>query len=158
MTGRRLSSSLTFFWKVVLPVAWIAGIVASAASVFFVTPGKLGDPELESLKLGFVLASLVVAPALLWFATGLKRVTRDGPDLLVSNYRRELRIPVGEIRHVYQSWAVSPWRVVIDMRAPTELGSTFVFIPRFRDGLTHRALGGQHPVVEEIRAMCDAAR
>lgn len=158
MTGRRLSSSLTFFWKVVLPAAWIAGFVICAESVFFVSRGKAPDPGLQSLKWAFLLVSLVGAPALLWFATGLKRVTRDGPDLLVSNYRRELRIPVGEIRHVYQSWAVSPWRVVIDMRAPTELGSTFVFIPRFRDGLTHRALGGQHPVVEEIRAMCDAAR
>ena len=158
MTGRRLSSSLTFFSKVVLPLVWIAGFVLCAASVFFVSPGKARDPGLQSLKWAFLLVSLVGAPAFLWFAAGLKRVTRDGPDLLISNYRRELRVPVGEIRHVYQSWAVSPWRVVIEMRSPTELDSTFVFIPRFRDGLTHRALGGQHPVVEEIRAMCDAAR
>ena len=158
MTGRRLSSSLTFFGKVVLPLVWIAGFIVCATSVFFVSPGKAPDPGLQSLKWAFLLVSLVGAPAFLWFAAGLKRVTRDGPDLLVSNYRRELRVPVGEIRHVYQSWAVSPWRVVIEMRSPTELDSTFVFIPRFRDGLTHRALGGQHPVVEEIRAMCDAAR
>ena len=130
MTGRRLSSSLTFFWKVVLPVAWIAGFVLCAASVFFVSRGKAPDPLLQSLKWAFLLVSLVGAPTLLWFATGLKQVTRDGPDLLVSNYRRELRIPVGEIRHVYQSWAVTPWRVVIDMRSPTELGSTFVAIDR----------------------------
>ena len=155
---RRLSSALTFFWKVVLPLAWIAGIVASAASVFFVTPGKPRDPELESLKLAFVLASLVVAPIFLWFAAGLKRVRRAGADLLVSNYRRELRIPVVEIKQVYQSWAVLPWRVVIEMRGPTALGQTFVFVPRFRDGFPDRARGGRHPVVEEIRAMCDAAR
>ena len=40
MTGRRLSSSLTFFWKVVLPAIWIAEFVASAESVFFVSPRK----------------------------------------------------------------------------------------------------------------------
>lgn len=158
MTSRQLSSSLTFVWKVVLPVAWIAGIVASAASVFFVTPGKLGDPELESLKLGFVLASMVVAPIFVWLAAGLKRVRREGADLLVSNYWRELRIPVAEVKQVYQSWALMPWRVVIEMRAPTELGETFVFVPRIRDGIVHAALGGRHPVVEEIRVMCDAAR
>lgn len=158
MTGRRLSSALTFVWKVVLPVAWIAGFLACAVSWFFVPRGKPPDPELQSLKLTFLLLSLVGAPLFLWFAASLKRVTRDGADLLVSNYRRELRVPVADIKQVYQSWAVSPWRVVIEMRAPTELGAAFVFVPRFRDGLRHRALGGRHPVVEEIRAMCDAAR
>jgi hypothetical protein len=155
---RRLSSALTFFWKFVFPVIWVAGIVAVAQSVFFVTPGKPPDPDLESLKLTFVLASLVVAPVFLWFAAGLKRVRRAGADLLVSNYWRELRIPVAEIKQVRQSWAVMPWRVVIEMRAPTELGQTFAFVPRVRDGFRERARGGRHPVVEEIRAMCDAAR
>ena len=32
---RRLSSALTFFWKVVLPVVWVAGIVAGAQSVIY---------------------------------------------------------------------------------------------------------------------------
>jgi hypothetical protein len=85
-------------------------------------------------------------------------VRRDGGDLLVSNYWRELRIPVAEIKQVYQSWTVLPWRVVIEMRGPTELGDTFVFVPGFREGIGRGALGGRHPVVEEIRTMCDAAR
>ncbi|HEX4993497.1 MAG TPA: hypothetical protein VFX87_00950 [Methylomirabilota bacterium] len=158
MTRRRLSSALTFFWKVGVPLVWIPGIAACAVSAFFVTPGKPPDPELESLQLSFLGVSLVGAPIFLWFAAGLKRVRREGTDLLVSNYWRELRIPVTEIKQVYQSWAVMPWRVVIEMRAPTELGETFIFVPRFRDGIGHAALGGRHPVVEEIRVMCDAAR
>ena len=158
MTRRRLSSALTFFWKVVVPLVWIPGIAACAVSAFFVTPGKPPDPELESLQLFFLGVSLVGAPIFLWFAAGLKRVRREGTDLLVSNYWRELRIPAAEIKQVYQSWAVMPWRVVIEMRAPTDLGGTFVFIPRFRDRIGSASLGGRHPVVEEIRAMCDAAR
>ena len=153
-----MSSTLTFFWKVVIPLIWLPGIAVCAASAFFVTPGKLPDPEIESLQLAFVTVSLVGAPIFLWFAAGLKRVRRRDTDLLVSNYWRELQIPAAEIKQVYQSWAVMPWRVVIELRSPTELGETIVFVPRFRDGLRHAARGGRHPVVEEIRAMCDAAR
>lgn len=158
MARQRLSSALTFFWKIILPLAWVAGFVACAVSWFFITPEKLRDPELQSLKLTFLLVSLIGVPTLLWFSAGLKRVTRDGAELLVSNYLREVRVPMREVKHVYQSWAVSPWRVVIEMRSSTEIGSTFVFVPRFRDGLRHRAFVGRHPAVEEIRAMCDAAR
>ena len=52
MTGRRLSSSLTLFWKVVLPGAWITGFVTCAESLFFVSRGQAPDPALQSLKLG----------------------------------------------------------------------------------------------------------
>jgi len=158
MTGRRLSSSLTFFWKVVLPLVWFSSIIAIGASVFFVTPGKPPDPELELLKLTFLAISLPGVPIYLWFAAGLKRVQREDTDLLVSNYWRELRVPVAEIKQVYQSWGVMSWRVVIEMRAPTELGEAFVFVPRFRERIGRAPRGGRHPVVEEIRAMCDAAR
>ena len=141
-----------------LPLVWFCSSMAIGASVFFVTPGEPPDPELELLQLTFLAVSLPGVPIYLWFAAGLKRVGREDTDLLVSNYWRELRVPAAEIKQVYQSWGIMSWRVVIEMRAATELGEDFVFVPRFRDRIGRARLGGRHPVVEEIRAMCDAAR
>ena len=42
---RRLSSALTFFWKVVLPVIWVAGIVAGA---YWFSLSRRGSPRTPS--------------------------------------------------------------------------------------------------------------
>ena len=78
----------------------------------------------------------------------------ESPDAVVSTSFTALAAPAGTPPEIVRQLNEA---INAGLNSP-ELGSTFVFIPRFRDGLTHRALGGQHPVVEEIRAMCDAAR
>jgi len=146
----RLSSAQTFFLKVVFPPLWI-GVYGAATVVMFVAselPPKPGQPPLPDWVKWLFLGTLLGAGVLIVWACGrLKQVEMDGQNLYVSNFRREIAVPLREVEEVRQSRWVNHHQVVIELRRDSDFGSTLLFLPKIRPLLLWR----EHPVVERLR-------
>lgn len=109
-----LSSRLTFFYKLVLPVVFAAGAVFSAA---------VGD---LTTAVGFS-----VATAFLVFYSGrVKEVALDDNHLVVSNGFREARVPLHVIESIGERRLLYPRLTCIFFEKPSAFGSAIVFHPR----------------------------
>src|SRR6266436_609654 len=100
MDSRTLSSAQTFYWKYIFPVAWISwpGIetLAPFARVFY--KGDTSPPE--AMEWTFLAMWVAVTTFILWFLARFKRVRLDRRFLYVSNYLREISIPLHMIDRV----------------------------------------------------------
>lgn len=87
----RLSSNLTLFLKLFLPVFWTTILVGLTTVAWFAPEHYFGGIPLRSLRWGmlFTLMTAVVSFWVLFWP--LKRVETDGSDLYVSNYFKTAR-------------------------------------------------------------------
>lgn len=137
---RELSSSLTPVWKFIFPVAWISfmgiGGIWSLTKIFI-------EPFAIWMLGGWVLGSAFIY----LFASRLKKVSIDDQYLYVSNYRKEIQIPLSGIERVKETFLTDPKHIMIFLRSPSEFGSKIVFTPQTRFLGQWR----RHPVVKELR-------
>lgn len=84
-----------------------------------------------------------------WYCIPLKEVSVDDDFLYVSNYLKEISIPLSEIYDVTENVWINIHPVTIHLRSPSEFGNDIVFMP------THRffAFFSSHPVVDELKEL-----
>jgi len=83
-----------------------------------------------------------------WLGFSLKRVRMDAEALYVSNYLREIRIPLSDVQHVSEILGRRHWnRVTITLRCDTPFGRKIDFLPA-----SSRA-GRRDAVVGELNAL-----
>jgi hypothetical protein len=140
---RRLSSAQTFFTKIVFPVLWIVGF--GTVTLFLRCPTATKVPFLAVWMLGSVL--------IYQWCVRLKRVSIDDSFLYVSNYLREVRVPLRDVVAVGENRWVNSHPVTITLRSVTEFGDRIVFMPKVRPF----GLWSSHPVVAAIREAVDRA-
>jgi hypothetical protein len=98
----------------------------------------------------FVPAIGVVFVALsLWIGLPAKKVSIHGDKLYVSNFRREIAVPVSEIVNVRGNILTDPQRITLYLRNPTEFGSKIIFLAKYR----WFGRWSTHPIVEELLAL-----
>ena len=149
---RTLSSEWTFFYKFVSPVLW-TGLFAYFILVMFATTGCFNF----AITLPFaVLPVVIFLVCVWWFWTSirLKKVTLKDDVLLISNFQKQIEIPLRDIERVSGSILMNPELVWLHLARPTEFGSKIVFMAKFRffSGLT------RHPVVEELERLVRLAK
>lgn len=153
---RQLSSAQTFLTKFVFPTVWLAGFAAATVFLFkvrgFTDPdGFPGPPEMKWLFLGGTVFGGVF---LYWFCMRLKRVEIDEQWLYVSNYLREVRVPLGDIEEVTENRWINIRPITVEFRRETDFGSDIIFMPKSPGWRFWRA----HPVVGELEAATRRAR
>jgi len=147
MTSRELSSLQTFLMKFVFPPLWISGFGAGTIAMWLVADGHVrAGPSAPEPKVMFLFVWIVGSALLLWMCAGLKRVRLDRGKLFVSNYLREIAVPLSEIDDVTEFRWVNIHPVTIHLRHATEFGERIMFMPKSR----MFALWSSHPVVEEL--------
>jgi hypothetical protein len=145
---RTLSSALTFLMKFVFPIVWISGFglgtLALWAGAFNDSAGNGAPPE---MKWAFLAAWTAGTAFILWGCAGLKKVRMDQDSLYISNFRKEIVVPLSSIGSVTENRWINIHPITIHFRAPTEFGNKVTFMP------TSRFFGfwSSHPVVEELR-------
>ena len=148
---RNLSSAWTFITKIVFPVVWISGFGSGAISFWFGAfhgrNNQLPPPEMKS---GFLAVWIVGSVFILWFSAGLKRVSVDERQLLVSNYLREISIPFSAILDVRQNRWVNLRPVTIYLREATEFGDRITFMPKRRISFQ---FWREDPIVDELKQL-----
>jgi hypothetical protein len=133
-----VSSSLTFFYKFILTTVWPAGF--GLASVVMLLNGKP-----ETMKFAVVWA---IGTAFLLPCARLKRVEVDGAILVISNYLRDITVPVSEIADVRQNRLINIRPVTVAFRNETPFGRAITFMP-----LTSFRLFSEDDIVKRLRSL-----
>src|SRR5690242_7485092 len=136
-----LSSRLTFFTKTVLPACWIAGF--GVVTAFMWTDGHL-PAETGWL---FIVAWVAGTLSFWWWCIPLKKVRVNGDDLIISNFRKEIVVPLNFVESVTENRWVNVHPVTIHFRGETEFGRKISFMPKSRVMF----FWSSHPVVGELR-------
>lgn len=102
----------------------------------------------------FLLAWPLVSTFLLWLSASLKRVRVADGALLVSNYRREWRVPFGLVTHVSQNRWINVRPITLHLRADVGFGTRIVFLPPTR---LYLHVWREDPEVEALRRLIGLA-
>ena len=141
---RKLSSQMTFLLKFIFPVIWVPFF---GLSTFWIVIVGLQDTQVLLPALGFVFAWIAGSAFLYWSCIRLKEVSVNDRQLYVSNYRKEITIPLTEISDVTENVWLNIHPVTIHLSSPSEFGSKIVFMPTYR----YFVFFGSHPVVDELK-------
>ena len=151
-----LSSKQTFVMKYLFPGFWLAGFTAATISLFsdVSTGAPTQAPPPPEMKWLFLAVTVLGGAFLYWTCMRLKRVEMDHDVLYVSNYRREVRVPLRDIAEVSENRWINIRPVTIEFRRDTDFGHRVVFIPQQRLWAFWRP----HPVVAELQGAVRRAR
>ena len=147
---RDLSSAQTFSTKIIFPVLWIGGFGLGTIMIFVVGGGlhdKTGTPPPAEMKWIFFAAWTLGSGFIYWGCVRLKRVRMDETSLYISNYLREVQVPLRQVMAVTENRGLNIHPVTITFRSATEFGDRVVFMPKVR----WFGLWTSHPVVAEIQ-------
>jgi hypothetical protein len=149
MPRRRISSLLTFVYKFIFPIFFTVG-----GAIFFrdILRGVLSFPSFPFVFAGLVYALML--PILMWQFVKLKKVDIDGDYLYVSNYRKEITIPLSDVYDVSEMRWMDPFWITIYLHRPSEFGERIVFIPPYRQW----AFASKNPLVDELKQLVESKR
>jgi hypothetical protein len=142
---RTLSSQQTVLMKFVFPAVWIPLFGSGTLSMFL---GAFEGPDPPPRWI-FLFAWVAGVGFIWWSCVRLKQVSVDDNLLYVSNYIKEIAIPLSEIYDVTENRWLNIHPVTIRLKSSSEFGDKIVFMPTVR----FFALFGSHPVVSELKEL-----
>lgn len=128
---RRLSTTLTLFWRA-FAAAWMTYFtLLSAYGVWgwLTSSGDAGPPFRGGRLIALIIFGLASGIFVQVLAGSLKRVVIEGDKLLVSNYLKEVEVPLSQVRHVDGPDWSSLRRITLVLREPSEFGEEITFAP-----------------------------
>ena len=151
--NRQLSSQWTFFYKVVFPTIWIGGFGLGTVIMFISPDGWKVNPDVREIRWIFLLALIVGAVFIYWSCMRMKKVWLAQNSFIISNYLKEISVPLQQVERVSGSILMTPELVWVHFRRPTVFGERIVFMPKMR------LLSGfsKHPIVEELHRLITKA-
>jgi hypothetical protein len=157
---RRLSSSLTFFYKRIFPVFWFGFLLVFLAVALWGTRQPTAGVEHASV-LPFLLMPLFIA--VIGFVIFRKLifdlvddVWLDGDFLVVKNRGEQRRVALADVMNVNCSTLSNPRRVTLMLRADSRFGRSFSFIPASPRGFL--SAFRPDPIASELIERVDALR
>ena len=140
--------------KFVLPVLWIGGF-GFATALFFRTGDGFGHrpppPEVKWLFLAILLGGIT---SICWWCVPLMRVVMTDSELRISNFLREIVVPLSDVDQVTENRWVNVHPVTVQFIRRTDFGHRIVFMPQARPF----PLFSSHPIVAELRAAVETAK
>lgn len=149
---QRLSSSMTFFYKRVLPAIWLGmvGVSVIGLAIAGASDSALWAAMISPIVMGVI--GFVVMKKLLWIL--VDEVHDGGDHLVVRNKGAEERIELGDVMNV-SSTRMNPPRITLRIARQTAHGAEVTFLPRYHFTLNPFAT---HPIAEDLIVRVDAAR
>ncbi len=84
------------------------------------------------MKWAFLAVLIVGSLSIWWSSVRLKRVRVDGKTLYVSNFRKEIAVPLGIVERVSENRWINIHPMTLYLRGPTDFGDKIVFMPKTR--------------------------
>lgn len=141
---RTISSRLTVLYKFIYPA--ISVVVGVFVLFRVLRMGFLNGNPILIIFLPFFALLIGVS---LWPMIKLKKVGLDKEFLYVSDYLKEIKIPLEDIYDMTENRWIKFHPVTIYLQKPSEFGTKIVFAPTFRMFIFFTS----HPIVEELRQM-----
>ena len=140
MVRRVISSSWTMPFKVLVPLALVALSIVLVLGLFAYPSQPPSDAVVGTLL------TLGATAFFCWWGAKLKRVGLDDKNLYVSNWIKEISIPLREIESV--GHFQGGWPVLVRLKTRSEFGCTIFFLATWKP-----ILFSTHPIVEELRQL-----
>jgi hypothetical protein len=144
-----ISSAMTVLYKFVLPLSWFLGFGILSMSLWL---GELhsrnGEPPTEAMRLIIPFAWLLCGVWLFWLTLRLKRVRIDAHHIYVSNYLREISVPINKIADVAENRLLNIHPVTVRFLSSTDFGNEITFMPKTR-WMSQRA----HSIVAQLKQL-----
>ncbi len=149
---KTISSAQTFLMKVIFPIFWITGFGFGTLSLWLnMGHVKGGGVPPAEMKWQFLVIWILGTTFILWACSGLKRVRIDSKNLYISNFRREIVVPLSNLMDVTENRWINIHPVTLHFRMPTDFGQTISFMPTAR----FFAIWSAHPIVAELRRLAN---
>ncbi|HMS39915.1 MAG TPA: hypothetical protein PKE69_06805 [Pyrinomonadaceae bacterium] len=140
---RELSSKQTFFLKIILPIFFT--VIFTAAILVIIVSSKKG--EILPLIIIFPLIGLIGIFSMYFTVMRYKKVSVDERFLYVSNYRKEIKIPVSSIADVTETKWVRTRPITIHLKNDSEFGRKIIFTPK----MNGFRIFADNPIVAELK-------
>jgi hypothetical protein len=148
MMRREISSTSIIAYRVITPVLCIcSGAIFAVVALYNIA-------KQPTFLLVCFAVWLVVSAYIIWFALNLKAVDIDDGFLYVSNYRKEIEIPLSQIESVHENFMERPKLITLKLSEPSEFGKEIAFIPPERFFGANRS----HPLVKELKQIIKTQR
>jgi hypothetical protein len=132
---RTISSDQTFGAKFIAPALVVLIFDVAALALWWDPNGwpmNMIPASTDPIRWVFAVVAVLLTTGSLWFGARLKAVKLDDDALYISNFRREVRVPLGDIASVeVEGWSTSQV-VAVTFRVDTGFGRKIVFMPKLR--------------------------
>jgi hypothetical protein len=147
---RRISSSLTYFYKRIFPALWIIGFGALTVCPW------IGNFTGQARELRWIaLAAWGCGTGfLVWYSRMLKEVWLYNDQLIVSDYNTEEMVPLRQVEEVKETRFWNPQLIKLRLRRAGRWGDRIVFIAPIRFQFVFM----NHPLAGELRSLVSEAR
>ena len=136
--------------KIIFPVAWILLFGFATLNMWlgnFHSKGGASVPDF--VKWQFLIMWVVATVLLIWSCVPLKKVRVDAHNIFISNFAKEIAVPLSDIRDVTENRWINIHPVTIHFKQSTEFGAQITFMPTTRVF----GFGSSHPVVQELKLL-----
>ena len=143
--NKRISSSLTFFYKILFPSIWFSGLFIW----IFVLVYNHGFST-EALTSIFTL--FFSAPFIYLGFTKFKSVVVSKDKFIISNFLKSIEVEKADITRVTENWGYKfyPHTICLHFKRPTDFGLKIIFVAQYK-----RFCFFHHPVVKQIKKFCN---
>jgi len=138
---RKLSSLQTFIAKILFPGLWTSLFGIMVVRMFLSSVGR-------PVNWTFLIFWIAGSAFIWWGSARFKVVSVDKNFLYVSNYLKEIAIPLSDIYDVTENVWLNNHPVTIHLKSPSEFGDKIIFMPKVRFSLF-----SSHPVVKELKRL-----
>jgi hypothetical protein len=142
---RELSSKQTFFLKIILPIFFVVMMTIAFLGIIFSSRGN----ELLIMVIVFLMIGFVGIISMYLTVMRYKKVSVDELFLYVSNYRKEIKIPVSVIDDVTEIKWIRTRPITIHLKNGSEFGRKIVFTPKL-DGFR---IFADNPLIAELKEL-----
>ncbi|MGC2237246.1 MAG: hypothetical protein WA584_13875 [Pyrinomonadaceae bacterium] len=138
---RVISAKDTFFYKIILPVFFLICAAVLPPAIY------LYDRNGNFVAAVFVFLFLLMSAAIIFVMTkATKKLSLDGNFLYVSNYRKEIIVPLSNIEKIL--WFSDMRPTMIYLKTPSEFGKKINFFPNVK-----ATSWKSNPIVEELKEL-----
>lgn len=152
----KLSSSATFYYKVIFPTLWIGMFGLGTLGLWL---GIFNQPTLPPLEIKyiFLIAWIIGSSFILSLALRLKSVSLMGDYLVIKNFNRTIQAPIRNMKKISESRFINPKTISLTFYPPSEFGEKISFIPKAKYRLTLNPFS-EHPIVTKLRELTKIQR
>ena len=149
--NEKISSSTTFYYKVLFPFLWITGFGAGTIAMWL---GKFNQPShpTDDPRLIFLVFWIAGSLFLLIDTIRLKTVSLDKDVLVIKNFVRVIKVPLRNIKHISESRLMRPKTITLTVYPTSEFGERITFIPQAKFQAIFNIFS-EHPIVMKLREL-----
>ena len=97
---QQVSTSLTLFLKVFVPLFWTAFFLAFTIAIWTLDVGRFAGIPIQSFRIGMIFFLLAGIGFFYWTVLRLKRVEMDKDVVFVTNYFKHAKYPWSNIENI----------------------------------------------------------